>query len=61
MELRFYISDGLKLLQQKWVGHHAVAITEGPNLQPKVEFIESGEFEWRDIPLVEEKTDDLAG
>jgi hypothetical protein len=60
MELRFHISDGMKILQQKWVEYKEVIVSEKPGFV-QYETVETGEIDWRDVPLVVEKTDDLAG
>jgi len=60
MELRFYSDDGMKILQQKWVERKPVIVSDAPGVTA-THYLLSGEFDWRDVPLVTEKTDDLAG
>lgn len=53
MELRFYVEDGLKILQQKWVRYATYAVSDGPNAPTRIEEHLTNESEWRDVPLVE--------
>ena len=61
MDLRFHTEDGLKILQQRWIEHKSLLVAEGPTMIAREEDHPTGAFEWRDVPLIEEKTDDLAG
>ncbi len=54
-ELRFYVDDGLKILQQKWVEHHSYVVQDGPHAPARVETKPTGVYQWRDVPLVEVK------
>ena len=61
MDLRFSIEDGMKILQQRWVEYRQFAVTVAPDAPVAYETHATGISEWRDVPLIEEKTDDLAG
>ncbi len=54
MELRFHIEDGMKILQQKFVGYKTMVVSPTPNFT-QTEDVLTGEIEWRDVPLVEAK------
>ena len=58
MELRFLLTNRLKVLQQKWVKYREFAITAGPGMSVTIEQLETGESEWRTVPLVEETSDE---
>jgi hypothetical protein len=68
MELRFtqtYYSKAdnttgsYKILQQKWVERQPMIVSDAPGVT-RTDYLLTGEVDWRDVPLIEEKSDDLA-
>ena len=59
MDLRFVLVDHRqKLLQQKWAEYAMYAVQTAPNAPAEAHELETANFEWRDVPLVDEEDSD---
>lgn len=58
-ELRFFVDEGPKILQQKWIQYADRIIRSSPTDEGELVNMPNGVFKWVDVPLVEAK-DELA-